>query len=265
MDKSKINTLLTEQNLKYFNIARHQTVAILGNGPSLNDVQSASLDGKFVISVNSYYKTALAAHVYPNAHVIIDPLYACTSLSEVRLLFEYLNKNPEGQILFSTPHIINAILKAGYRESTQHIGLLCYDIISESFHFNICQPLPPLNMNVLCGALTVSLFMGAVNIELFGFDHNFIDKQPSEDLAPDYLPHAYPEDASTVEMAKMYGPVSRAEHEANVKALLNQYSILKQLALLNGRNVVDRSREGKLNGIFSERKQGNTDLFVSDP
>jgi len=249
LDNSNLHYFL-EQNGRFFNVFQGRTVAILGNGSSLNDVEPSRLSDKVIVTVNSFYKTKLALSITPFAHVFIDPIYTNNSLQDSINLNRYLCKFERYPISFTRPDIFNSFLAFNSNFDISRVGILAYDPFQSIYHFDLRRALPPLTMNVLCAALTISLFIGGHRIELYGFDHEFLKPQEVEGRPADYLSHAYSQDAACLELEAATPVTDLSEHLKNVSRLLSEYAILKKLSEMHSRCIVDLTPGGALNSIF---------------
>jgi hypothetical protein len=213
------------------------TVAILGNGPSIENFGRKFATGKKIISVNSFFKTILANWVTPDAHVIIDPAYHLDTPLRSEFIASY--STPDTTRTFVTlPSMYHYLTSI---EEFQPFGFQTYVFdFEEAFdlcHFDMRYRLPPFNLNVLCAAILFSLFAGAQTVELWGFDHDFL--APKDVSKPNYLPHAYRRDQAADVI--LYQTPTLEDHLKSVSRLIFYYECLNALAEHANRKILNCS------------------------
>lgn len=67
--------LLLQQNRKYFNLHRGERCFVLGNGPSLKQIDLLKLKNEYTFTVNEMFRHSQYEEMNSNYHVIADPYY----------------------------------------------------------------------------------------------------------------------------------------------------------------------------------------------
>lgn len=227
------NVLDKNRDLK--NLKRGRTCFILGNGPSLNDLDLTRLSQEETFVVNSFWQHPQYQDIKPKNYVLIDSdsfpksegeTNACIedlinrktviSTHPTKLFFNIIGKNfIETQKLF--PH-----------NETYYLAL--YGFFTENLKFNIClDKILPNVKNVIVACIISAVYMGFERIYLLGCEHDFL-AYPStahyEGFKHFYKTKQF--DLSNKEEVRYYALAAHSyeRHIDNVKTLFRNYRLL---------------------------------------
>jgi hypothetical protein len=242
-------TELTSINGKAFNQWSGETVAIIGNGPSIKTVKQADIQASRLICCNEYYKIEELSWLEPDAHVFIDPLYADNRAILSNTLTSILRAKKQLSVVTLSriyQHIETASIVNQYVQPLA----LGYASRTDTYHFDMRHPLPPLSQNVLCACITYALFTGAKLIKLYGFDQNWFrftsdTYDPIRTYGRDY-PTAYPTAHMEDLLKQANPPIPWNQHIQAMNRLKTEYRILNELALVNGRSIINCNSESAI-------------------
>ena len=234
------STVLNSLNSKYLNLWSQETVLILGNGPSLNDLPLSKTKNKKIITVNNFNLTYTSLWLKSDAHVFIDPGYWQDQIARREIIKRFVMAE-EPLILISRPQAWEMLQLIKLANDKISPCLIHPSSDGADLHFDLRVPCAPLGQNVLSAALLFSLFVGTKRIELWGFDHSFMD---AED--PNNFEHAYRDGLSPAATPNFSPPTSR-ELQEKINVRLNaEYSILRKMADLMGCKIINCSRKSSV-------------------
>lgn len=193
---------------------------VLGNGPSLKNINLSLLADKNVIAVNMLYKYPAYQDIYPIFHCALDPVMYLES--ELAALKEIADKRPRTNLLVST----NAPKDLRERTNCYTVGF-GYLPSSKIHPFNLGKPSAAFT-NVISFAIELAIYLGFSEVVLLGCDFSqFTVRRES---------HIYDSDSRSI---KRNAPVW--EDLLGHYIALMQHESLQSYALKNGCRVVNAS------------------------
>lgn len=172
----KYRTVLN-QNLILKNARRGERCFIMGNGPSIANIDLAALKDEHTFVVNDFNKHPAYTILNKNHHVLSD---AAAFSQDLGSIFARELKNKSDNANPKTIFFLNILGKDDVvkRNLFRHNKIFYFGtggIFSENFSFNIDLDkfLPqPKNTILLC--LMIAVYMGFTEIYLLGCEHNFL-------------------------------------------------------------------------------------------
>lgn len=143
---------------KFKDIHKGEDCFILGNGPSLNNVDLDLLSEYYTFGLNKIYLLFDRSKFRPSYHVAVNPLVIEQSVSEFERLAcpSFLSYRPSRNKFKGSDHL-NYILTGGPLT------------FSESMMGRICE-----GWTVTYVAMQIAYYMGFKNVFLIGVDHSFV-------------------------------------------------------------------------------------------
>ncbi len=250
-----IRILLTSSWNCHFKDHSNQSLYILGNGPSLNDIIPSKLFGKTCLAVNNFAMTSMFCAIKPPYYVIAAPEYWLDNVDQNYIdmrnnLFAQIKEklcwDMEIFIPFKsrkyrfkeTLNALNQHLKVSYYNDTPAEGLPMFTHFA--FKKRLGMPRPH---NVLIPSIMIAIWKNFKNIYLFGADHSWLQEiYVSEDnIAYLTQKHFYDSKEAKPDIMKKKGTGTRKLHEILQKFMLtfeayhqiNTYAIRHNISIIN--------------------------------
>lgn len=150
---------MLQRNSAYKDSYSGEKCYILGNGPSLNDIDLERLNGKYTFTVNEFYKHC--NELTSTFHVMIDPGYFSEKHKEY---YEYVSEKT---------NLITDYRAAGRIIDSDSAICVCADIMENTFVSVDMSKRMTGCSNVVLMAIQCALYMGFKEIYLLGCDHNY--------------------------------------------------------------------------------------------
>lgn len=173
---------LVQKNKKYKDLYKNETCYIIGNGPSLNQINLRPLKNKYTFVLNHFYKHPLYSFIKPNFHCYIDP----DILKYLDPISDILAKNNSTHLFFNAQVCRNKKLQEKLK-SDQYSPIFFKDIIrdqDDNLSINFSKPLLGGNF-ITYTVLMLALYMGFKKIYLLGFDHDW--KKTNDQVVEDHF------------------------------------------------------------------------------
>lgn len=157
----------TKKNLELKNKHLGERCFILGNGPSLKEVDLTKIQNEILFAVNFFAKSYLFPQIYPSYYCVIDSAFAKAENIDYLL---YLAQSVDTNLLLEY-WAIEALKGAdiskkkiyySYSALRQFGDFTCYDFTKMSTG----------SVNIICHCIKWALFMGFSEIYLLGCDFN---------------------------------------------------------------------------------------------
>jgi len=214
--------------------AQSDTVVILGNGPSINQLDLPSvLAGVDVIVMNSFYR-------HPDAHKLKIVAYCVGEQGWYAQNSDISNmlNTPSSQYWFSTDFA--ARLKPLL--ANIHLYLPGNDAVLKQHKKNLDLSHPaPYYENTSQMAIMISMSKGYKKIILLGFDHNYLASEW-------YLEHFYEEDFKVeASISRLY--IDGADYHAliqNCERMWARYKLINSYALSRGIEIINCGKDSYL-------------------
>lgn len=247
-------------NKKFRNLYSGKRCFIVGNGPSLNQLDLLKLNEEMVFTVNTIMSNRTAyASLNSDFHVIIDPFYFRQSVDlpeekAVINLFKQINyemKKPaciipyEGMNSFKR-YEIDKLLDLNY--IYQHRNMTDSYISKISMRKNM-----PTSQNVIQAAIFSAIYMGFKNIYLIGCDMTsiFLTYTANDDGTPKLTNyHAYT--YSDREVENILKESNRLNNEYMLYDYAKTFTIFRRIRKYAERNNIE---------IVNATKGGGLDIF----
>lgn len=165
------------KNLEIKNSRRGQKCLILGNGPSMKDVNLNELRDEYVFVVNEFDKHPQFQVLQHIHHVIPDTFYFTDDKNsyyweKLKTKSDHTRSNT---IFFFHLKGKELVEKEGLFSKNKIYYLHTQGIISDHFDFNIdLDKTLPWPKNSLLSCLMIAVYMGFQEIYLLGCEHNFL-------------------------------------------------------------------------------------------
>ena len=157
---------ITSKNKFLRDCADGETCYIIGNGPSLNDVDLSLLKGKNLITVNKSINTPIFSDLKPRFHVVLDPMI----LKEISADIERELKREDSDVIFIL-HRSGINQFKGYDRARFIYGT---KMASGKRHFrNDMTKNMTTFLNVLPFAVSCAMYFGYKKIVTLGNDFSF--------------------------------------------------------------------------------------------
>jgi hypothetical protein len=198
---------------------------IIGNGPSLGDMDLRPLKNEFTFGLNRIYLLFDKIHFIPTYYVSVNELVLDQFANDIRSLAMPKFLNWDRRSLFDHDDLSTFFMKIKF-------GL------SDSFAVDIRNP--------LCGggtvtfvALQLAYYMGFETVILIGVDHNFVDQGPPNRIALRTQVrdnnHFHPE----------YFPGGTKWQFPDLTHSEAAYALAKSIYENNGKHILDATVNGK--------------------
>lgn len=179
IDKNFMKAML--RNKGFQNIHAGKRCFIIGNGPSLSQLDLSKIRKEYKFTVNTImYNALLYQTISSDYHVIIDPAYFCLNpeIKEDKATIEllktinYKNKKP---LCLTNYDACGAIHKYGLHEHLDFLYLYQHKILTPSFTgiIDLSKNMPTAQ-NVVQTAIYAAIYMGFRKIYLIGCDMSYI-------------------------------------------------------------------------------------------
>ena len=254
--KSKLGLAL-KRNRKLKNIHKGSRCFVLGNGPSLSEVDLSKLSDEITFTVNDLYYKEDFEKIHTDYHVFSDPYYfgelgdiinILTSKTKLKGIFlegsGYQNKSSKG-------------LEDDYPIYYFTNGIEIEDV--EFMNMDLCKLLP-YYCTVVQSAISIAVYMGFKEIYLLGCDCtgilNFIERSEKKDITN----YAYK--LPDKEKEKQESIVISCEHMFfewhhifKSYRLLNSYFKQKDIKLINltEGGILDCIEKGNLKDVIQSK------------
>ncbi len=238
---------ILSKNSQYKNKYLNKRVFILGNGPSLNDIDVSKLKDEYTISVNSFTKTNLFSLIKPKFHVLVDSTRFDDNYPVFKESLIDITKAS------ARPICIFPVIKKDYIEKNDLDKLL--DIIyvyptadlTKINSIDFTKRIPPYQ-NVVNVALYLAIYLGFTEIYLVGTDMTGFIKTFDKDDSISYGEHFY-EGNYTAEKKVMDDLHNGRTNEGLLLAYAKVFKIFRytnEFARMNGIKIYNASGKGAL-------------------
>jgi hypothetical protein len=190
---SQLNDRILSCNAELRDVRRSERCFIIGNGPSLSDIDLGRLHGSDCIIVNHAYKSEKLLNLEPLYWVIADPLFWKKSDDYLSPIFDAMLAQLPKTCLF----MHRAALYFLSKEKALHEKVRFYDMSSIAeddfplIHADFAQPMQNYAQNVLCPSILLAMYLGYKEIYLLGFDHSWWAYTEEDITEGRSIPHVY--------------------------------------------------------------------------
>jgi hypothetical protein len=227
-----------KKNFELRNIHRGERCFIIGNGPSLNQLDLTHLYNEIKICVNSFHYHPDIKKLSPDYWVLADPNFW---KHKEKNLLPILNSIESNQIHTKLFLPIQGKFSCN---NTYFLNLHYYKYNYNSNHdlskIDFCKEIPPFGENVLVVSLMLALYLGCNPIYFIGADHSWWGLKKEENTSIN-VPHFY--DSRSTSNSNQY---SVEHYQTTIFAQKYQYLRLKQYAQKNGFTIFNATEGGKL-------------------
>ena len=250
-DKEQKSVL--NENTRFHNLHKGQRCFIVGNGPSLRELDLSFISDELVFTVNYFPKSPLYKVVRSNYHILMDPLiFDFTSIHKgerLQLLHQVasIEKPP---ICFAQYNIKKRVEDSGVNKMMQfyyvNSGLGIYDGYKRKF--NLTKVSPGFS-NVVLYATMLAMYMGVEDIYYIGCDMTGYE-QFSLKAGKKVEYHVYEANAKDREM--MLAQVNDLRGEAFFEGfyhMFREYRLLNDYANKQGVHLYNATKGGVLDSI----------------
>lgn len=220
-DKLKYRKYL-KKNLILKNCAKKEICYILGNGPSLKNVDISLLKGKDVITVNKSINTPFFEQLTPKAHIVLDKKILSSISDDIELKLQ--NNNMSTHFIFHRSGIEQ--FKSYRNTFFAYATKMAYPKIKNDMCSNMTTYL-----NVLPFAIACAMYMGYKKIVLLGNDFSFFAARKDQ--------HFYDIEENVKRQESLYQDL------AGCSIVLTEYRNLYKYAKKQGVKIVNAT-EGSL-------------------
>lgn len=229
---------MMNSNKKFKNLHLNKRCFIIGNGPSLNELDLKKLKNEFTFSVNNIMQNKkIYETINTDYHVLIDPLYFSLNpdIHEDKAtidLLKSINYNDKKPFCFTSYKGNYAFERYGLKACLDLAYIYQHKKMSNSFSrkINLCRNIPS-SQNVVQSAIFVAIYMGFKEIYLIGCDMTSIfltyeaNKNGEKEILKDY--HAY--NYSESEKKTMLRDFSNLDNEFMLYDYAYTFTIFKQI------------------------------------
>ncbi|MCM1233273.1 MAG: DUF115 domain-containing protein [Ruminococcus flavefaciens] len=253
MDSKEKNIL--KQNRKYKDSYKNKKCFIVGNGPSVNQIDFSSLEKELVITVNEMFRHKDFDKLHSNFHFIADPAYLKLNKrkqEEGRIIEKMQQLSKNNTILFFPIEGLNIARHYGWQDKLKiryfSSKLFFYDGYKEPIDFT--RYIPGFQA-VIQWAIAFAAYMGCNEIYLLGCDATNIVTDISLFLKKDTdLTYAY-------DLSEEDAEIVRKKHRSNgleytlygYWKIVHLFSELYLYCKKNGIRLYNCSEESILNCI----------------
>lgn len=167
--------ILTKNSL-YKNKHKGERCFILGNGPSLNNINFSELSTEYIFTVNQLFKNPKFGELYTNYHIWSDPIFFDIS-SEERLDEEYVNEFYKVNTFDNKPICFVPIQAKKYigrfgidKELNINYIHTCLTFFDGIKRYSDYAKLVPSFSTVVINTIQLAIYMGFKEIYLLGCD-----------------------------------------------------------------------------------------------
>ena len=245
---------LRENNRKYKDIYKGRRCFVLGNGPSLKDVELASLSNEVVFSVNNFSQVAGFQAAKPDVHLWMDlsffQMREDQKYDEDALLENYRKMAKLNPICF-VPYECSKYIKDKKLDEILNINYLqpLASLEDEWVYDDITKPISCYT-TVVQYAILVALYMGVEEIYLLGCDSTNIVSvlNCAQSISNDNM-HAYDNDDVDERYKKLIDEWGMAKIFYDQYLLFQGYDRLLQYCNSKGKKLVNCSTRTIISGI----------------
>ncbi len=154
-----------KHNKSLKNIHKGERCFIVGNGPSLKNMNLEGLENEYVITVNTIFRNdSIFSKIKSNCHVISDPNLFKLNKTETDN-FSKNTKKYNSNILLITPYYKNNIFKQLFKDKIYQI--FPHRLWSKNLILDFTHNMP-VSQNVVHTAIYTAVYMGFKDIILIG-------------------------------------------------------------------------------------------------
>jgi len=247
----------------------NDSIYILGNGPSLNDIATEKLSGKVCLAVNNFAMTPLFTEIKPAFYVIAAPEYW---LEHVDHNYKEMRNNLFAQIkdklswnmeifipyksrkykLKDRLHALSPNLKISYYNDTPAEGIAV--LTQYAYKKRLGMPRPH---NVLIPSIMIAIWKNFKQIYLFGADHSWLSEIFVSEDNTAYLTqkHFYDSKVAKPDIMKKKGTGTRKLHEILRKFMLTfeAYHQINAYAIKNNISIINKTKNSFIDA-FSRKE-----------
>lgn len=236
------NVLAANASLK--NRYRGQRCFIVGNGPSVKQIDLPRLRGEAVFSVSNGYLHEDYATMAPAYHCVPQITYGRMTEADVVSWFCEMDRGIGRAELFLNETEATLVRQYGlFPKRTVHYLALrnSFDDLGDRRIIDLTGPVPRVE-SVPVMTLTIALYMGFKEIVLLGIDH---DHFKTGRYVYAFAPQAQKGKDSTVKDSGEVA-ISRYDDFQSLARLWRQYRVLRDIAQANGVSIVNASPSSEL-------------------
>ncbi|MFP8965849.1 hypothetical protein ACKC9G_04655 [Pokkaliibacter sp. CJK22405] len=213
---------------------------IVGNGPSLNQIDLSQLMPLDCICVNHAYKSEAILSLQPRFWVVADPLFWQQAELHLDPVFDVLQTHlPEARLLINADAIFSFDRSRAMSEQVYYfdMSLPRPETVLASCDFESRMPL--CAQNVLCPALMLAIYLGYEEILLAGFDHTWWSYTREDIAAGKVIPHAYQHTSSDNKISTdAYADLGYEGLRATIAQQQQEYGLIRTYAQTLGRRII---------------------------
>jgi hypothetical protein len=181
------STYIKCEEIKYFNllaknkklkdIHKRERCFIIGNGPSIKNVDLTKLKDEYTFVSNSFFLHKKYAKIRPNYYSVIDGEFF-KGTKESKKFFTNLSKKAHKDTTFFFPVSTKDFIEnKQYLTKSKKYYLQIKGEFKEDQKYNIdLKKTLPSMVNVMLSCLIIANYMGFSKIYLLGFDHNWLSE-----------------------------------------------------------------------------------------
>lgn len=239
----------TLENKKYYNIHLGKRCFILGNGPSLNNVEFSTLENEYIFTVNRLMLHSEFRKLHSNYHIWMDPagFEMEVYLDEMKSLRELGNP-----ILFVPSYTLDYCKTTGLDTTLNisYITALNPRIHSKWIQTDISKVIPSA-INVIHHAIICACYMGFKEIYLLGCDATLMNdafkKLLNEQAEPLHCYGTTEEESHTT--TKVIESGSFPESLSCYTEMFYAYKYIHEYCVMNGIKLVNLSEKTLIDSI----------------
>lgn len=179
-----------QQNIKYKNIHKEKRCFILGNGPSLVDLDFSLLQNEITFTVNYLYKNPDFKKINTNYHVLADPGFF--NIHELPIVLNQIKELAESPKFFIEADGYEVVKEANL-DKNYEIAFFKFMISVDDLDFmsiDLTSMFPYFN-TVVQSAIAIAMYMGFSKIYLLGCDCTGILNYIQRKLGSDTTQYGY--------------------------------------------------------------------------
>lgn len=243
-DESPLPVALLRANSELKNQHYGERCFILGNGPSVKEMDLLLLEGENIISVSNGYLHNAYDRIQPRYHCVPQITYGRMTENDVVLWFGEMHERIGDAILFLNETEMDLVKRKNlFPEREVHYVALRenFDELQERNIINLSGPIPRVE-SVPVMALMVAMYLGFRDIFLLGVDHDHF-KSGSYVYAFE-LQVQKNKDFSVTKDGSI--TTSRYDDFQSLARLWRQYRVVRQIAEHNGIRIFNATPGGEL-------------------
>jgi hypothetical protein len=205
---------------------------IIGNGPSLNDLDLSLLKDEITFGVNAIYTNFQKMGFYPTYYVVEDMLVAEDRAEEINAYTESIKFFPN-----YVKHCIRRVGNQAYFNFVQSFDALGYPAFSQDFSHRVY-----FGGTVSYVCLQLAYHMGFDEVYLIGFDHSY--SIPEQAIREGNVITSTTEDPNHFN-SEYFGKGKRW-HNPMLDRMEKSYIVARRMYEAENRTIINASSGGKL-------------------